>query len=154
MPLPWLSMGVTLPEYRRGHGEGLADLGDIVDAEDVGALGGGEDRGGDRAAEALVGGGAVDPADEALARGADHQGAAELTQLAEAAQQLHAVGAGLAEADAGIEPDPLCGDAGRAGNFEPLGEEGPDRGDDIVVAGVLLHRPRLAEHVHEDDAGT
>src|SRR4051794_33387921 len=113
MPLPWLSMRRTLPEYRRGHGEGLAHLGDVVDAQDVRALGGGEDRGGDRAAEALVGGGAVDLADEALAGGADDQGPAELAQLPEAPQQLHVVGGGLAEADAGIEPDPLFADAGR-----------------------------------------
>src|SRR3954468_8038251 len=146
-------MSGTLPEYRRGHGEGLAHLADVVDAQDRGALGGGEDRGGDRAAEALAGGRAVDLADEALAGGTDHQRPAELAQLAETAQQLHVVGGGLAEADAGIEPYAVLGDAGRDGGFEPLGEERLDLGDNVVVAGILLHRPRLAEHVHEDDGG-
>src|SRR4051812_49724099 len=123
MPLPWLSMGVTLPEYRRGHGEGLADLGDIVDAEDVGALGGGEDGGGDRAAEALIGGGAVDPADEALARGADDERAPQPAELGEPAQQLHVVRVRLAEADPGIEPDPLLVDARGNRPLPPLRQE-------------------------------
>src|SRR4051812_29295164 len=112
MPLSWLSMAGTLPEYRRGHGHGLADLGDVVDAQDPGALGGRQNRRGDGAAEAFAGGGPVEAADEALARGAYHQRPAQLAQLAEAAQQLHVVGAGLAEADPGVEPDPLLGDPG------------------------------------------
>src|SRR4051794_24563562 len=110
--MPW-----TLPEYRRGHGQRLAHLGDVVDAQDRCALGGGEDGGSDRSPQPLAGTGAVDPADEALARGADHQRAAELAQLAEPAQQLHAVGRGLAEADARIEPDVLRGDTGGEGRL-------------------------------------
>src|SRR5918994_4243743 len=105
MPVSCLSVPGTLSENRRRHGKRLAHLGDVVDAQHLGALGGGEDRGGDRAAEALAGGGAVDLADEALAGGADDQRPAEPAQLVEATEQLHVVGGGLAEADAGIEPD-------------------------------------------------
>ena len=49
----------------------------------------------------------------------------------------------------GVEPDPLLGDPGRDRGLEPLGEEGLDLVDDVVVDGVLLHRPRAAEHVHQ-----
>src|SRR3954468_22216813 len=132
MPLPCDSMAGTLPENRRRHGERLAHLGDVVDAEDVGALGGGENRGGDRAAETLVGGGTVDLAEEALARGPDHQRTPQLTELAKAAQQLHVVGAGLAEADAGVEPDLVLVDPGGDGGLQSLGEKSLDVGDDVV----------------------
>ena len=69
--------------------------------------------------------GAVDLADEALARGADHDRPAEVAQLAEPAQQLEVVLEGLAEPDPGIEPDPLLGDPGGHRRLDPLGEEGP-----------------------------
>ena len=45
-----LHLRPNLPEDCFGDPDRLRDLGHIVDAEDVGALGGGEDRGGDRAA--------------------------------------------------------------------------------------------------------
>ena len=37
------------------------------------------------------------------------------------------------------------------GEREPLLEEGGDLGRDVVVARILLHRPRLAQHVHQAD---
>src|SRR6185369_14587976 len=79
---PW-----NLPQHRFGDRQGLADLGDVVDTEDGGAVGGGDHRGGDAAAEAVAGGGAVEAADEALARGADDQWPAERRQLPQPAQQ-------------------------------------------------------------------
>ena len=85
-----------------------------------------------------------------LARGAEEDRAAQLAQLAEAAQQLEVVLDGLAEADPGIDPDPLLGDSRRDRSFHPLGEERPDVVDDVVVAGVVLHRARVPEHVHQD----
>ena len=132
----------------------LRHLGDVVDAQDVGALGGGEDGGGDRAAEPVVHLGAVDLADEALARGADDQRPAQLAQLAEPAQQLEVVLERLAEADPGIEPDPLLVDPGGDRDLHPLGEEGLDLVDHVVVARVVLHRPRVALHVHQHQPGT
>ena len=43
---------------------------------------------------------------------------------------------GLAEADPGVEADPLLGDPCRDGDREPLLEERGDLGDDVVVARV------------------
>ena len=68
--------------------------------------------------------GAVDLADEALARGADDDRAAEVAQLAQPRQQLEVVLERLAEADPGVDRDPLLGDAGGERELDPLGEEG------------------------------
>ena len=38
-------------------------------------------------------------------------------------------------------------------DLDPLGQEGLDVVDDVVVGRVLLHRPRGPLHVHEDQAG-
>ena len=94
------------------------------------------------------------PAEEALAGHADDHGTADRGELAEPAQQLDVVLDGLAEADAGIEADALLGDPRRDGEREPLLEERPDLRHDVVVARILLHRSRLAEHVHEADVCT
>ena len=59
----------------------------------------------------------------------------------------------LAEADAGVEADPLLGDAARDRERHPLFQERGDLLRDIVVARLLLHRPRLALHVHEAEIG-
>ena len=67
----------------------------------------------------------------------------------EAAQQLEVVLERLAEADPRVQLHALLGDPGRHGGGEPLLEERLDVGDDVVVARVLLHRARLAEHVHQ-----
>ena len=40
---------------------------------------------------------------------------------------------------------------GRDRRLDPLGEERLDVRDDVVVAGLGLHRPRRAEHVHQAD---
>src|SRR5215218_2008483 len=142
MPLPWASMSWNLPEDRGGYGHRLLDLDDVVDAENRRAVGGRQHRGGDRATQALAGVGAVDPADEALARGADDQRPAQLGQLRQAPQQLEIVLGGLAEADARVEPDPLLADAGGERRLDPRREERLDLGHDVVVAGFVLHRPR------------
>ncbi len=42
----------------------------------------------------------------------------------------------------------------RDGERQPLFEERPDVGHDVVVARIVLHRSRLAEHVHEAKVGT
>ena len=58
----------------------------------------------------------------------------------------------LAEPDAGIGAQRVGGDAGVARDREPLDEEVADLGDDVVVAGLVLHRARLTLHVHRDVA--
>ena len=67
----------------------------------------------------------------------------------------------LAEADARVEADELLGHALGNRELEPLGQEPLDVRDDVVVDRIVLHRARLALHVHEtevtagigDDAG-
>src|SRR6476659_2621599 len=105
-------MAMKLPEDRRRYPGRLGGLGHVVDAQHAGAGREREDRVGDGAADPLVRAGAVDLADEALARGADQDRPAEVAQLAEPAQQLEVVLERLAEADPRVDPDPLLGDAG------------------------------------------
>ena len=45
------------------------------------------------------------------------------------------------------------GDARGHGDLGALGQERLDLGHDVVVARVVLHRARLAEHVHEAEVG-
>ena len=49
----------------------------------------------------------------------------------------------LAEADPGVDPDPLLVDPRGGRELDPLGEERLDVVDDVVVARVVLHRPRV-----------
>ncbi len=88
-------------------------------------------------------------ADEALARAPEHDRPAQLAQLAEAAVQLEVVLDGLAEADSRVHPDPLLVHPLRDRELDPLGQERLDVVDHVVVARVLLHRPRVPEHVHQ-----
>ena len=65
----------------------------------------------------------------------------------------HALFRGLAEADAGVEADPLLRDPRRDGEGEPLRQKGRDLRNNVRVARLVLHRPRLALHVHEAEVG-
>ena len=67
----------------------------------------------------------------------------------QAAQQLEVVLERLAEADARVDDDALLAHALADRELDALLEEGADVVDDVVVAGVVLHGARLAEHVHE-----
>jgi protein-tyrosine phosphatase len=113
----------------------------------------GEDRNGysrrDRTRDRL--GIAENPPEKALARSADEDGTAEGDDLVESPQELEVVLNRFSEADAGIETDVVLRDPSFRGEGEPLLQEGDDFGDDIVVARILLHRPGLAEHVHETE---
>ena len=64
--------------------------------------------------------------------------------------RLRLCAAGLAEADARVDPDLV--DAGGAAPRAPLGEEGLHLGDHVVVAGVDLHGAGRAPAVHGDPA--
>ena len=119
----------------------------VVDAQDRrAALEGGDGRR-DARPEQVVGAGQT--AQGALAREADEHRPPERDQHVEPAHELEVVRDRLAEADAGVEADPLLGDALRDREREPLLEERRDLGRDVVVARLRLHRPRLALHVHE-----
>ena len=67
----------------------------------------------------------------------------------QAAQQLEVVLERLAEADPGVDHDALLAHALADRELDALLEEGADVVDDVVVARVVLHRARLAEHVHQ-----
>ena len=67
----------------------------------------------------------------------------------QAAQELEVVLERLAEADARVDHDALLAHALADRELDALLEEGADVVDDVVVARVVLHRARLAEHVHQ-----
>ena len=97
---------------------------------------------------------AEQPTEEALARRAEQHRTAERVELTEAVQQLDVVLHRLAEADARVDADALfvrC--PAPVAKRQPLLEERHHLRHDIVVSGLLLHRPRLAEHVHEAEVG-
>jgi hypothetical protein len=57
----------------------------------------------------------------------------------------------LAESEARIHDDTIPRDSRRDGNFGTLSEERRDLAYDVAIRRRLLHRPRLAEHVHQHD---
>ena len=67
----------------------------------------------------------------------------------EATKQLEVLIRGLAEADPGVEADPLLRDSCGNGCLEAFLEEPCDLIDDVVVSRLDLHRARLPLHVHE-----
>ena len=109
----------------------LHGLGDVVRADDRGAVCGRKNMGGDRAAQALVGRGGRNLIDEALARSADEERQAEGFELGKPGDGRDALLRRLAEADAGVEHDVLARDAGARGDVERAGEERRDIGHDV-----------------------
>ena len=126
-------------------------LAHVVDAEERRAAleggHGGSDARGRRAGRGVRV--AEQAAEGALARDADHEGAARARQLGQAADERQVVLHRLAEAEAGIEADPLLRDSLPDGEGEALLEERGHLGYHVVVVRIRLHRPRLALHVHE-----
>src|SRR3954449_13048270 len=97
---------------------------DVVHAEDRRAALEREDVRRDRRRDALVRVlAAGEAAEEPLARGPEQQREPERGDLVEAAQQLEVVRDRLAEPDAGIDHDPLLGDALADGERDALLEE-------------------------------
>jgi hypothetical protein len=126
-----------------------------MSAEDRRAALVGGDRRGDAGGEGAGGGGRIadNSAERALPREADDYGAAERGQDVEAADELEVLLDGLAEADARVEGDPLLRNAGVDGESQSFLEEGGDLGHNVVVGRILLHRTRLALHVHQAEVG-
>lgn len=91
------------------------------------------------------------PVDEALAGMADEDRRAEIAELSRAGHERLIVGVGLAEADAGVEADPLERNAGGEEDIPTTGQVGVDFHDDVAVAGIELHRAGCALHVHRTD---
>src|SRR5205823_996415 len=115
----------------------------------------GENRGADarRGGAGLRFGISYDLSERALPGDPDENRAPDRGQLVDPAQQFEVVLDRLAEADPRVEADRLLPDSLRNGECEPLVEEAGDLGDDVLVARGVLHRPRLALHVHETDVG-
>jgi len=59
---------------------------------------------------------------------------------------------GLAEADARIDRDALASDPRAFKRERAIEQEVADLGHDVGVGRLLLHRARLAEHVHDNEA--
>ena len=83
----------------------------------------------------------------------DQHRAAQLVEPAAVGHEREVVLVRLAEADAGVEADPLAVDAGGQQGVAPLGEVVEDLRDDVAVVRIVLHRLRRALHVHRADAG-
>ena len=107
--------------------------------------------------------------EEGLAARAHQQRVAQRPQRVEVAQQLPAVRGGLGEAQAGVEHDPVVGDAGRADRLHPLLQLAADRGHHApgavverevthpVAVGTPVHRhvrrSRVGHHVQHGGVG-
>src|SRR5512143_1462408 len=122
-----------------GRADRPGDRADVVDPQDVGAALDREHGRGDGALEPFRRRQAEDPAQEGLAREAEQQGTAEATERLRAAQDLEVVVEGLAEADAGVDDDPLRRNAGGARSADPLVEEGRDLAHEVIVMRGVLH---------------
>jgi hypothetical protein len=96
---------------------------------------------------------AEDSSEGTLAGEADQNRPAELHDHPEPPEKLEVLEDGLAEAEPGIEADPLLGDARIDGEAEAFLQEGGDLLGHVVVRRVELHRPRLALHVHQAKIG-
>ena len=95
---------------------------------------------------------AADPADEPLARRPDDDRAADARRARrDAASSARLWSTVLPNPIPGSSQTSLLGDARGDGVLEALDEERLDVVDDVVVVRVVLHRARLAEHVHEAD---
>jgi hypothetical protein len=97
---------------------------------------------------------AEDPAERALAREADQHRPAQRDERVESPHELEVLVDRLPEPHSWIEADPVLAHTARNRQLEALLEEPCDFGDDVLVVGRGLHRPRLALHVHETEVGT
>ena len=86
-----------------------------------------------------------------FAREPDDEWASEGGELPEATEELEVLIRRLAEADARIDADALLADAATDRERDPLLQEREHFRHDVVVVRALLHRPWLAQHVHQTD---
>src|SRR6266851_3709683 len=96
-------------------------------------------------------GDAGQPADEALARRADHDWIAGIGQARRIGDQGHILLDALAEAEARIEGDTVAGDPRCLAGFGTLHQEAANLLDDVGVSrnNVLVLRPAAAVHQHD-----
>ena len=103
----------NLSKDRGGDLHRLPNLRHIVDAEHVGALGGSENRGGDRAPEALARSGVVDLPMKLLREVPTTSGRPSARSSASRRSSSRLCSSALPKPDPGIEPDPPLVDPGR-----------------------------------------
>src|SRR5512135_1435124 len=120
-------------QYGLGHPDGLGHRADLVDPEDPGAPAEAQDGRRDGPLQPLPGRRPEHQPDESLPRDPQAEGTPQLPEGLQAVEDLEVVGGRLAEADAGVEDDPLGRDAGRPGLSHPRGQEAPDLAEEVVV---------------------
>ena len=69
--------------------------------------------------------------------------------MSQIGEQLDIVPQRLAETEAGIHDDPVLGETGSGTGTHPLCQKTGDLRNDVAILRLLLHRTRLALHVHE-----
>lgn len=124
-----------------------------MDADDLDAAFagvGGEGDGGPGAVGHIVA--ADDFSDEGFSGNTEQERAIADTQLVEVFEEFEVVLEVFAKSDAGIETEPLGIDADGGAGGETFFEKIAHFGDDVFVMGGVLHRARVALHVHDDDA--
>ena len=146
---PASTTGLSRLDHGLRHAQGFGVRAHVVHAHHGGSPSETEHGGDHGTCFALPRLGPQQGADEALARGAQHDRTAKGGDAVEVGQQQEIVLERLAEADAGVEQDLCLAHAGGKRRRHALLEEDDDLADHVVVAGIDLHRPRLAEHVHE-----
>jgi hypothetical protein len=92
--------------------------------------------------------------EEALAGGSGEDGQFELVELVEVREERVVFVEAFAEAEAGVEDDPVAWDAGGGGGFETFGQAREDEREDLVRCEGRERGPVLwaASRVHQDGA--
>src|SRR5687767_11641323 len=139
--------------HRRGNADGVDRGGHVVGAHDTRSMenrNGGESHAPRRSVDHFT---SRESRQHRLAREPDGNRYAEVGQPRERLEQDEVVDDALAESEARIDREPRSIDARPAACADALGEEAAHVGDDVRVARSILHRARLALHVHETQAG-
>ncbi len=134
-----------------GHAQGVVVFTDVMNAENIRTLHAaiaGEGHGGPRAIFHRRG--AEHFADEALARDAEDERSPADPHGIKVPDQGKIVRHGFSKADSGVEREAHGVDSARYGRIKNLSKKFPDFRRDIAVSRRVLHRLRLALHVHRD----
>src|SRR5262249_61944717 len=106
-------------------------------AQDLDTLGSTKEGGGDRSRQAIGGRSSGEMADEALARGAKHHGAAEAMENAEGTNKRQIVLQRLSKTNAGIDDEARTGDTCPLAGLDPRLEGIVNVEHHVVVPGRL-----------------
>jgi hypothetical protein len=132
----------------------LGEGGDIVDAEDVGAAEEAGDGAGQGAGIAVEGIGLLeDVADDGFPGDGEEDGAFELVEAIEVAEDGEVVMALLGEVDTGVEDEVIGGEAGGLGEGDFFFEEVDEGGPEIVPGLGGVRFLGEADAVHDEEGG-